>query len=243
MAAVYKNFIYNEDRGFIFGYVPKVACTNWKSLLRYMAGHEDWLDNKMAHDKVNGGLRYLDLQGSDVDRLADPSIMKLTMVRDPYSRALSGYLNKVEKRLPVSPIEDGEDHFIKVTRDIDEYRKSILGEDRYPETSFEVFLLWLRDSGSWFTNDEHWAPQVTLLRQPEVKFDIIGRFENIENDAPRMLAAMECDQPFPTQKDVKFAPTNANEKLNRYYTEGLRELVQTIYADDFATFGYSKSKV
>lgn len=49
----YKNFIYDEARGFVFAYVPKVACTNWKSLLRFMAGEKDWLDNRRAHDKAS----------------------------------------------------------------------------------------------------------------------------------------------------------------------------------------------
>ena len=48
MPPTYRNFIYNAERGFVFAYVPKVACTNWKSLLRYMAGHDDWLDNKLS---------------------------------------------------------------------------------------------------------------------------------------------------------------------------------------------------
>ena len=233
MPPTYRNFIYNAERGFVFAYVPKVACTNWKSLLRYMAGHDDWLDNKLAHDKVNGGLVYLDPEGEDAEILADPGIRKYAMVRDPYSRILSAYLNKVENRLPPRPETEGEDHFCKVVRDIDSYRRDTLGEAHYPEITFEVFLLWLRDSGSWFTKDEHWAPQTTLLRQPEVQFDFIGRFENMAEDAPKILAAMGCDQPFPTQKDVRFAPTGADEKMGRYYTDALKGYVQEIFEEDF----------
>lgn len=239
MAPTFRNFIYNAERGFIFAYVPKVACTNWKSLLRYMAGHEDWLDNKLAHDKVNGGLRYLDLTGPDAELLSRPDIRKYTMVRDPYSRVLSAYLNKVEQRMPVKPEGEG-DHFDKIARDIEAFRRGVLGEERYPELTFEVFLLWLRDSGSWFTKDEHWAPQVTLLRQPDVHFDILGRFENLTEDAPRILRAMRCDQGFPSQKDVKFAPTKAQEKMQHHYTEPCLDLAKELYKDDLNRFGYSR---
>ena len=38
-----KNFIHVRSRGFVFGYVPKVACTNWKSIFRLL---EDGLDRK-----------------------------------------------------------------------------------------------------------------------------------------------------------------------------------------------------
>lgn len=239
MAQGYKNFIYMEEQGFIFAYVPKVACTNWKSLLRYMAGEPDWLDNRRAHEKQGAGLRYLDLAGPDAALLSDPGIRKYTMVRDPYSRVLSAYLNKVESRLPLAAPAEGEDYFTTVTRAIDTYRKQVLGAEAYPEVNFEVFLRWLantadvRDGSGHMRADEHWALQTVLLRQPEVRFDMIGRFENITEDAKSLLQAMGCDQPFPSQQDVKFAPTRAQEKLDAYYTPDLRKLVEQIYRDDF----------
>lgn len=245
MCAIYKNFIYMEKHGFIFAYVPKVACTNWKSLMRYMAGHKDWLDNKLAHDKQKGGLRYLDLNGPDKALLDDPEIKKFAMVRDPYSRILSAYLNKIESRLPLGPFEEGEDHFTAVTRKIESYRQETLGSSNYPSVNLEVFLRWLineagiLDRAGYMRADEHWASQTKLLRQPDVHFDVVGRFEAIAEDAPRLLHAMGCDQPFPTQKDVKFAPTKAAEKQNAYFTPVTRELVAQHFADDFSQFGYA----
>lgn len=236
----YKNFIYMEDRGFIFAYVPKVACTNWKSLLRYMAGHEDWLDNRLAHDKAKGGLRYLDLAGSDAALLTDPGIRKYAMVRDPYSRTLSAYLNKVEQRLPPKPKGQG-DHFDKVVRDVDAFRQTTLDTNIYPSITFEVFLLWLENSRSHFRNDEHWAPQTSLLRQPSVKFDFIGRFENLDTDSTRILKAMDCDQKFPSHKQVKFAPTRAINKMAQYYTKVTLALVVELFPEDFQNFSYPTS--
>ena len=242
MAPNYKNFIYMEQHGFIFAYVPKVACTNWKSLLRYMAGHEDWLDNKLAHDKVQGGLRYLDLEGPDAALLEDLGIRKYAMVRDPYSRILSAYLNKVEYRLPVKLKAPGEDHFDMVVREIDRFRREELGEASYPEITFEVFLRWLMDSGSPFADDEHWAPQAVLLRQPGVDFDILGRFESLNEDSSCILEAMGCDQHFPSQKDVKFAPTGAQFKVDRYFTQTTYTLVEEIMSSDFEAFDYDRVK-
>lgn len=238
MTPTYRNFIYNEARGFIFAYVPKVACTNWKSLLRYMAGHEDWLDSKLAHDKVNGGLRYLDLDGPDAALLSNPEIRKYAMVRDPYSRTLSAYLNKVEHRLPLKPKAKGENHFDLVLREIDRFRWEDLGEDAYPEITFEVFLHWLKESICPFTEDEHWTTQSLLLRQPDVLFDIIGRFESLPEDSARILEAMGCSQRFPSQEDVRFLPTNAQSKLDRYLTPETAALIEEIFAEDFAIFKF-----
>lgn len=236
----YKNFIYNAERGFVFAYVPKVACTNWKSLMRYMAGHEDWLNNKLAHDKQRSGLRFLDLETDDSQILADPDIKKYAMVRDPYSRTLSAYLNKVEKRLPVRHGEKS-DHFEKIVDEIEQFRKSTLQDDVFPEINFEVFLLWLKYSKSWHVGDEHWAPQHVLLKQPELGFDFIGRFEDLQEDAARILREIGCDKSFPSQKDVKFAPTNAKSKIDRYYTDDTRTLVNELFERDFQIFGYKKT--
>ncbi|SDY83781.1 sulfotransferase family 2 domain-containing protein [Citreimonas salinaria] len=235
----YANFILEPSRGFVFAYVPKVACTNWKALMRYMAGHEDWLDNRLAHDRARGGLRYLDPDGADAALLRRDDIPKYAMVRDPYGRTLSAYLNKVEKRLPPGPPETGEDPFRAVVRNIEAFRAARLS-DTHPSIDFEVFLHWLRDSKSPFTGDEHWTPQSVLLRQPDMHFDMIGRFEDLERDAPRLLRAMGCDRGFPTQRDVNFAPSGAQSKLARYYTPAARALVEELFAADFDTFGYPR---
>ncbi|MFT4851511.1 MAG: hypothetical protein ACI83B_004077 [Sediminicola sp.] len=46
-----------EKQSFIFVYNPKVACTNWKCILRYINGHkEDYLSARIAHNKELSGL-------------------------------------------------------------------------------------------------------------------------------------------------------------------------------------------
>lgn len=235
----YRNFILEPKRNFVFAYVPKVSCTNWKSILRHLAGHEDYLNPRLAHDKVKGGLHYLDLKGPERALLHDPAVPKYAFVRDPYSRVLSAYLNKIASRLPLSeePAE-GEEHFIRVARVIDRFRRRKLDPAAYPEVTFEVFLLWLRDGLSAFREDEHWQKQTVLLRWPRVKYAWIGHFEKLAEEAPVLLEKMGATVPFPSQKDVKFAPTNADTKIAAHYTPAAYALVNTLYADDFANFGY-----
>ena len=91
----FENFIWVKSRSLVFVYVPKVACTNWKCVMRYLEGYEDYLDSRKAHDRKLGGLTYLS-QCEDRDRiLADTNIPKFSFVRNPYTRILSAYLNKV----------------------------------------------------------------------------------------------------------------------------------------------------
>ena len=234
---MYENFIFNKKNNAIFAYVPKVACTNWKSLLRYMNGADDWLENKLAHDRDRSGLTYLKPEFDKPNFGLPDGARRYAMVRNPYERTLSAYLNKIEQRLPPKPDGTG-DYWDTVIRQIDTYRQNELDTDKYPSIDLEVFLLWIKHSNDWSTADEHWAPQSLMLRQPEVPFDFIGRFENLSEDAPKILEAMGCDQSFPSQKDVKFAPTNANVRLARYMTPAVEALIENIFALDFANFGY-----
>lgn len=235
---VYRNFILDEQRGFIFAYVPKVACTNWKAVMRYLAGHADWLDSKLAHDKQNGGLHYIDLKGPEREILADPGIPKYACVRDPYSRSLSAYLNKVEQRLASDNSQRPDDHFDAIARTIDEFRVTSLDPDAYPVIDFEVFLRWLREGKSHYRHDEHWARQTSLLRFGEVEYDYLGRFERLDEDGPAILSLMGADVGFPTQKDVKFSPQGTGEKLQAYLTPPCRSLIEELYASDFEAYGY-----
>jgi hypothetical protein len=94
--ALLTHSIHSKKANVIFGYVPKVACTNWKCILRYLDGHADYLDAQIAHDRKRSGLAYLSELPNGLDMLHDDSIPKLTCVRNPYTRVLSAYLNKVK---------------------------------------------------------------------------------------------------------------------------------------------------
>ena len=91
----YSNFIFLEPEGFIFSYVAKVACTNWKCLLRQKLGYADWLDPHLAHDRSRSGLPYLNTHADPLSIIESPEIKKYTMVRNPYSRVLSAFLNRL----------------------------------------------------------------------------------------------------------------------------------------------------
>lgn len=240
-AAGYRNFIAVAGRAAVFAYVPKVACTNWKSLLRRLAGAPDWAVPALAHDRRRSGLDYLDPDGvpADAARLADPGTARFAMVRDPFSRTLSAYLNKVASRLPVRPETPGEDHFRRVVRAIDVYRRDGLGAAAFPEITFEVFLRWLGESGSPFVRDEHWAPQCVLLRQPEVRFDILGRFEALPVDGDRILAALGTGLRFPPPGPLP-PPTGASARIGALLTPVCADLIRSLYAEDFDRFGYPR---
>jgi FkbM family methyltransferase len=231
------HFIYNSERNFIFAYVPKVACTNWKCILRYLDGHENYLDTKIAHDREKSGLLYLSDMPNRDELLSDPSIRKFTFVRDPYTRILSAYANKIEPITQKSYSFENDAYFTRIWHRIEQFRI-----DRFPDKAridFECFLAWLEMSGDPLTKDEHWVPQEEILGFEENKYDFIGRFENIERDAKALLHLMGCDIPFPSREAVGFPGTNAATRSAKYYSDEAISAVQRIFKRDFQYLGYN----
>jgi chondroitin 4-sulfotransferase 11/chondroitin 4-sulfotransferase 13/dermatan 4-sulfotransferase 1 len=232
-----RNFIFLQKFNIVFAYIPKVACPNWKCILRYLEGYSDYLNPKTAHDRKLSGLKFLSNISNGQDCLKDSKILKYTCVRNPYTRILSAYLNKVkpfgydEVKIKQQP------YFHNIFVQIDSFRKASLTE--YQDVSFSCFLRWLELSEDPLTRNEHWVPQTSIIGQGEVVFDFIGRFENLQIDAPILLARMGCDIEFPSQKAIKLPPTRANELLDSYYSKNDYELVNRLYASDFQYLGYN----
>jgi hypothetical protein len=95
----YFNFIWQERFAYIFAYVPKVACTNWKCVLRHQIGASDYLNPRLAHDREQSGLTFLSEEPRAHELLADPLLAKYAIVREPFSRALSAYLDNTRADL------------------------------------------------------------------------------------------------------------------------------------------------
>lgn len=138
--------------------------------------------------------------------------MVISCARNPYARALSAYLDKVE------------------SGDIAQYRE-LAG--RRPE-SFEAFLEVVARTYP-DTLDPHFAPQRINLGLPDVAYDAIFYLENA-GSLQRALKRAVGDFALET-----FAPHSrrAQQRMETYYTPRAIELVKQIYADDFAVLGYS----
>lgn len=234
-----ENFIYMRDRDFVFAYVPKVACTNWKAIFRYLNGATDYLDSQLAHDRQRSGLVYLNsLAKEDSLRLlSDKLISRYSFVRNPYSRVLSAYTNKLSRYAEGTRNLCQNDYFCLVFQEIDAWRRSERPDK--PEVNFFLFLDWMENSRSATVQNEHWRPQYELISPAAVHFDFIGRFENLTADVTRLLALIGCDIPFPSREDIKFPASGARERLELNYDDETMAAVERLYARDFASFGYS----
>jgi hypothetical protein len=231
------NFIYLKKKKFLFAYVPKVACTNWKCIFRYIEGYNDYLDSSLAHDRKNSGLTYLSNVSQATSILGYSEVSKYTFVRNPYSRVLSAYRNKVESFNDKNSGMHSQDFWLKVYNMIKSETAPVRKDT---SVSFSDFLWWLENSKHPFAANEHWCSQSSILHPNEVEYDFIGKFETIDQDAKWLLNKIECDLDFPTQKQVNFPGTNSSVLIDKYYDKNLYSAVNKIYTDDFENFNYER---
>ena len=91
----------------------------------------------------------------------------------------------------------------------------------------------------------HWLPNVEKCMPCEIRYDYIGRFETLEDDAKYILHSIGANLTFPSGSGS--APTNSSNdnKLFRAYQSvppNLKERLYEIYKLDFQIFGYDYSK-
>ena len=137
----------------------------------------------------------------------------ISSIRNPYSRALSGYLDKVE----------GQEH-----RVYGEFQRMKRVED------FTDFLRALKRYRP-HRMDGHFRPQHYNLNYPKIAYDAVFYLENanaISAFVSKLIPHFELRSFSPQAR-------NAVDKLAQYYDEATRRLVREIFAQDFERFGYS----
>ena len=143
-------------------------------------------------------------------------LFKFTIVRNPYTRTLSAYLDKIVRRKAVIPSFN--------------YKS-----DRIP--SFLDFCKYLEHEGLY--ENSHWAPQTDVLLLPIVSFDYIGKLESLDEDLRWIFNHIAPQRNLHPLRSHIPHQTNANKKLSQYYDDHSRQIVASLYKDDFDIFGYS----
>ena len=94
--------IWFQEQEFAFIYLPKVACTSWKLYLWQASGHvlPPNLQYRDVHDPRQLALPYVDIMPTNMQRdflkkLEQGQVMAMAVIREPRSRVLSAYLDKI----------------------------------------------------------------------------------------------------------------------------------------------------
>lgn len=138
-------------------------------------------------------------------------LFKFAVVRDPFSRTLSAYLDKIDRKF----------------------------NQNGTQITFKDFLYSLK-AGKLHSN-LHWTPQTSLFLIPFEEFDFIGRFENLNEDLGQIISRINgqaSNQDFEQQGPPS---TNASDKLLKYYDDECIQLMQELFAKDFELLGYNNT--
>lgn len=199
------------ELGIFFNRVPKAGNSSVVSNLYALKyGHSIKSADELKKAKASF-LRPSDL--SEHQALSFVCLYKFTFVRNPYTRILSAYLDKVAT---------GKKKY------------KFIEEKRIP--SFQEFCLYLK-KGGWRENI-HWAPQSNILLLPIEYYDFIGRLENFSADMQTVLKNI-CIEPTGCQiGSFVVNATASDDKLRKYYNEESATIIRQLYNSDFKLFGY-----
>ncbi len=184
---------------------------------------DDYATDKGA--AVRAGMALADLSRSQARRIAH--YYWFTVVRNPYSRCLSMFLNKVAPGRNVHYAEcDG------------------YGEPT-PE-GFLKFISFLEHGGT--SHNAHFSTQTGLLFRPATSFSYVARLESYRNDMLSILTANQLTPPPGYEfgqahgSEIRHPQkvTGASAKLGLYFDRDIYRRVYNIYKDDFVAFGYER---
>ncbi|MCC5811240.1 MAG: sulfotransferase family protein [Ectothiorhodospiraceae bacterium] len=155
-------------------------------------------------------------------RALEKSFFVFSFFRNPYTRVLSAYLDKLRS-------DENSASYDWVAR--------AAGFDDNQEMTFERFIGYLESGRNRYSNI-HWAPQTAICPVPVERLHLIGRVETLQQDLTTLI---ESIMPQPQSVEILARQHNrqgANEKIQAYYTPELMERVQRLYEADFRLLGY-----
>lgn len=194
----------------------KCGCSTIKNSLRRAQAARYRAAGRGHFDQTNDphiGDDCLKQSGMEALARSDPRLV-ISCARNPFTRSLSGYLDRV------------------VNGDPSRYSE-LRGE--VPQ-NFEAFLESLL-SAKPDRLDPHFRPQYLNLWLTGVSYDAIFYLEDISTlplALSRAIGEFELETYAPHSR-------RAQEEMRAYYTPRAVELVKAIYEEDFARLGYSRN--
>lgn len=216
-APFFKNLMILVDHNLVFVRVPKAGCST--VIARLLAEIGEDVSNNLHSENDLVTYERADF-AKRLSGLTQGRAKLFTVVRNPYTRVLSAYSNKISHE------NDGL-----------RYRAE-LGLPHKVEVNFEQFVDALTRMNP-LALDMHFMPQSLILAQDSVQYDAIFHLED-------MQACLDwLDGLLPDSAEKKAAiiaphATNANARVKSLYTPEIKAKIEAYYADDFALLGYYK---
>jgi hypothetical protein len=213
----------NLHRGYCYFRVPKAANTFVvANLLKNHEGVPRILSRSDVEAyKMNGCARPSEVfvDSSSLEKELN-SFYKFSMVRNPYSRFLSAYFEKIVPRKA------------RLRQKVLTY----LGKSKDSEVTLDQFADYL-EKGDGIRQDAHWARQIDVICMPVERLDYVAKVEAAGEGMSIVLGRV-----FDTPQAIEaFAPhaTNASDAIDSI-DYAMRERIYRVYEEDFTVLRYSR---
>jgi hypothetical protein len=210
------------SRSFLYFEIPKAGCSSIKRTLQLLELPSLTVLQANVHDKAVSPLEGPLSSGmSFAEIFQSQRLFRFALVRNPYCRALSCYLDKI--------VAESTER---------QWHQHLLGFEQEEPISFRKFLLAIHQIDDR-SRDMHWRSQAGLINDRRIHYHYLGAFEHFRRDLSYALEQIGCDQAAEMLQDVRAHRTDAAGRLQEFFGDAELTLVQQIYRVDFLRYGYS----
>ncbi|XP_068236496.1 carbohydrate sulfotransferase 11-like isoform X2 [Palaemon carinicauda] len=231
---------FDHKRQAVYCFTPKVACTSWKRIWMKMTGivkpEKDLA--QLSRYTIHTSIPTMASMGDKVPEML-AKYKKFMFVRHPFDRVLSAYKDKLEHKDTESSYNFHKEIGVRI---LNKYRTRGLnytGDD----VTFPEFMRFISEPGhgTFEQRNEHWLTIHEICNPCAVKYDFIGKYENLKEDAHYLLdwlGASNLTKEFP----VSDRPFHAKRYEPKYFNQLDHKTKLSFfqkYLLDFAAFNYT----
>lgn len=234
-------FLINKKYGLVWCNVFKAASSSWLYNFNILAGYSPQYLRRQSQSPVLSlaRVKYPRPSLSDLESaVSAPSSLTFVIVRHPFERLLSAYRDKIYNSLPNTI------HRTLSSAIVRRYRPQAVTKSNSRRASFEEFVLYLLDT--FRTNesalDMHWAPVVQFCTPCLVNFNMILKFETLQEDQRYLIELAGLSLLIKPEWFNEGKGGATSEMIGKFYSElSADQLYQlyNVYKYDFELFDYT----
>uniref|UniRef100_UPI00358F030F carbohydrate sulfotransferase 9-like n=1 Tax=Myxine glutinosa TaxID=7769 RepID=UPI00358F030F len=218
--------------------VPKVGCSNWRRLLIVLGGHVKVPPDSLTGIHSRQALRSLSSYSEDEIRVRLQNYTKFLFVREPFTRLVSCYRDKMERPNPFYHKTLGRMILREFRPNAD---KSLLATG--DNVTFSEFAQFVIQHNNF--KETHWFPVENICYPCDINYDFIGKIEHISVEAPWFLESVGVPLSYSRHKATNDPRTDV--ALTKHFLQQLsheqRKALYKFYRRDYEIFNYSRPEL